>query len=151
VGDGDLVGGNTTLGLATGGLRASRWQSFSEHYWLGLIGEARYNAALTSRDGVLGDWGLTSLAVELRRDFSASWNSSHLQGGLYVQGFHFWDTMELEIAGVSPAEIRDQVELGVSLGGTPPFELWGITIPRTFVGFIVGDALSGARIHFGRL
>jgi hypothetical protein len=141
----DLVGDSDVIGLATGGVRVTRWQHFARRHWFGLTAEVRYDGALTGRDGLLGDWGSFDAAIELRRDFGAPSNGPRFQGGLYVQAFRFWDPVELDIAGVSPPSVKGQVEIGISLGSTSPFKLWRITLPRVFIGWLVGDGVSGMR------
>lgn len=100
---------------------------------------------------MLGDWGSFDAAVEVRRDFGAPREGPRFQGGLYVQVFRFWDPVELNIAGVSPEVVENQAEFGISLGSTSAFRLWGIVLPRVFIGAFDGDGVSGVRIRFGRL
>jgi len=147
----ELVGDNEVIGLATGGVRATRWQHFARRYWFGLMGQVRYDAALTRRNGLLGDWGSLDAAVELRRDFGAPREGPRFQGGLYVQASRFWDSVELEISGVSPSLVENWREIGISLGSTSPFKLWKIPLPRAFIGAFAADGISGVRIRFGRL
>ena len=151
VGDRDLVGGDEALWLATGGLRARRWQPFAERYAFVLESDVRYDAALTRRNGLLGDWGSLAAAVELRRAFGAPRDGPRFEGGVYLQGIWFWDPVELEIAGVTPSFVDHQREIGISLGSTSPYKVLGITLPRVFIGVRVGDGLRSLRLRFGRL
>jgi hypothetical protein len=68
-----------------------------------------------------------------------------------VHGISYWDPIELEINGVTPTSIDNQLELGVSLGSTSRFEILGIAIPRVFIGFRFEEDLQSVYIRFGRL
>jgi len=151
VGDNDLIGGDNAIGLAAAGVRATKWQPFEERYSFLFTAELRYDAALVRRNGLLGDWGSVDAALELRRVFGAARAGPAFQGGVYLQGTRFWDPVELEIVGVTPATVERQAEVGISLGTTAPFKILGIGVPRTFVGYRFGDDLRGLRIRFGRL
>ena len=151
VGDRKTVSGQSTLGIVTGGLRVQRWQPFADRYVSVLTTEIRYDAALASRDGLLGDWGSLTGAVELRRSFGAPRDGPRFQAGLYAQGYWFWDPVELEIEGVTPSFLHNQKEFGFSLGSSTPYSIWGINLPRVFVGVRLGEKVRSLRIHFGRL
>ncbi len=150
-GDGDLIGGNDALGLATGGVQVMRWQPFAERYTSIFRAGVRYDAALTSRNGLLGDWGSGDLVAELRRAFGEPGDEPRFEPGIYARGIWYWDPIELEITGVTPVSIHNQLEFGISLGSTSRFEVLGIAIPRVFVGFRFEDNLQGVHILFGRL
>lgn len=143
--------GSKFLKLATAGLRMTRWQNFSDRYWFGLTGNLRYDAVLSGRNGPLGDWGNLEVAVELRRSFGQPRERARFMGGLYLQGRHFWDPVEISIPGITTDYVYDQLEVGVSLGTDEPYKLLGITLPRVFVGYFVSKELRGVRFHFGRL
>jgi hypothetical protein len=151
VGERDAVSGQSTVGILTGGLRAQRWQPFAGRYVSAIAVEGRYDAALTSRDGLLGDWGSLTGAVEFRRSFGAPRDGPRLQAGIYAQGFWFWDPVELDIKGVTPSFLHTQKEFGISLGGSRPYEIWGIALPRVFLGVRVGEGVRTVRLRFGRL
>jgi hypothetical protein len=151
IGDGDLIGDNDTIGLATGGVQVMRWQPFAERYTSILTAEVRYDAAMTRRNGLLGDWGNVDLAAELRRSFGEPGDGPRFEPGIYAQGFWYWDPIELDIDGVTPPSVHDQLELGISLGSTSRFEILGIAIPRMFVGFRFEQDLQTVQIRFGRL
>jgi hypothetical protein len=151
VGDGDLIGGRRTVGLLTGGVRAMRWEPFAERYTSIVRVGAEYDAVFSRRDGLLGDWGKADLVVEVRRAFGEPCEGSRFEPGVYAQGFWFWDPVELDIDGVTPELVHNQVELGFSLGGTEGFEVFGISLPRLFVGFRLGGDLQSLQIRFGRL
>ena len=150
-GDGDLIGGNDALGLATGGVQVMRWQPFAERYTSIFRAGVRYDAALTSRNGLLGDWGSVDLVAELRRAFGEPGDEPRFEPGIYARGIWYWDPIELEITGVTPVSVHNQLEFGISLGSTSRFEVLGIAIPRVFVGFRFEDNLQGVHILFGRL
>ncbi len=151
VGDQKPVSGESTIGILTGGLRAQRWQPFAERYVSALAVEARYDAALTSRNGLLGDWGSLTGAVEFRRSFGAPRDGPRFQPGLYAKGYWFWDPVELEIEGVTPSFLNNQKEFGISLGSSKPYKVWGIKVPRVFLGVRLGEGVRSLRIGFGRL
>ncbi len=151
VGDRETVSGESALGLVSGGLRAQRWQPFAERYVFVFATKIRYDAALTSRNGLLGDWGSLTGAVELRRTFGARRDGPRFQPGVYAQGFWFWDPVELQIPGVTPSFLDNQREFGISLGSSTPYSIWGITLPRLFIGVRLGERLRSLRIRFGRL
>ena len=151
VGDRNSVGGDSVLGLVTGGLRAQMWQPFADRYVSLLTTEVRYDAALTSRNGLLGDWGSLTGAVEFRRGFGAPRDGPRFQPGVYAQGFWFWDPIELEIPGVTPSFVHNQREFGISLGSSTPYRIWGIKLPRVFVGVRLGQGVQSLRIRFSRL
>lgn len=151
LGDQKAVGGKSALGLSTGGLRVQRWQPFADHYVFVLGSQVRYDAAWTSRNGLLGDWGEMTGSVELRRNFGAPNGGPRFQPGIYAQGIWFWDPVELDIPGVTPTFIDNQLELGVSLGSSTPYNIWGLSLPRIFVGVRFGNGLTAVSIRFGRL
>jgi hypothetical protein len=150
-GDGDLIGGNNAIGLATGGVQVMRWQPFAERYTSIFSARARYDAALTSRNGLLGDWGSFDLVAELRRALGEPGDEPRFEPGIYAKGIWYWDPVELEITGVTPTLVDNQLEFGISLGSTSRFEILGITIPRVFVGFRFEEDLQSVYIRFGRL
>jgi hypothetical protein len=143
--------GSKFLMLATAGLRITRWQNFSDRYWFGLTGNLRYDEVLSGRNGPLGDWGNLEVAVELRRSFGQPREGARFMGGLYLQGRHFWDPVEISIPGITTDYVYDQLEAGVSLGTDEPYKLLGITLPRVFVGYFFSKELRGVRLHFVRL
>lgn len=146
-----LVGDNEWLGLAQVGVRGSRWQTFGERWaWLAK-GELSYDAALDGRDGVLGDWGSVDVAFELRGNLGSPGKQVQLQPGVYVQGMHFWQSLEVNIDGVSPEFIENQLEVGISFGTNVSYKIAGISVPRIYVGFRDGEELRGLRIRFGQL
>lgn len=151
VGDRKPVSGQGTIGILTGGLAARRWQPFAGRYVSVVAAEARYDAALTSRDGLLGDWGSLTGAVEFRRSFGAPRDGPRFQAGLYGKSYWFWDPVELEIEGVTPSFLHTQREFGISLGSSTPYRLWGIKVPRVFLGVRTGEGVRSLRIGFGRL
>jgi len=151
VGDRKSVSDQATIGILTGGLRGQRWQPFAGRYVSALTVEARYDAALTSRDGLLGDWGSLTGVAELRRSFGAPHDGPHFQAGIYAKGYWFWDPIELEIAGITPSFLHKQKEFGISLGSSTPYRIWGITLPRVFIGVRLGDRVRSLHISFGRL
>ena len=67
VGERKAVGEESALGLITGGVRAERWQPLANGDVFVLASEVRYDDALTSRYGLLGDWGSLIAGVEVRR------------------------------------------------------------------------------------
>ena len=147
----DEVISSKFLMLTTVGLRATRWQNFSDRYWLGLTGNLRYDQVLSGRNDLLGDWGNLEIAVELRRSFGQPRKGARFMGGLYVLGRHFWEPIEVSIPGITTDYVYDQLEAGVSFGTDEPYKLLGITLPRVFVGYFVSKELRGVRLHFGRL
>jgi hypothetical protein len=147
----ELAADNTLLGIVSGGLRATRWQRTGSRAWLGLIGEVRHDSALTREDGLLGDWGSLKVAVELRRDLGQLRPGLRLQGGVYLQALHFWHPVEIEIVGLTPEEVSDQLEVGVSLGTAKPFEVLGLELPRVFLGVRQGDDVTSFLVRFWRL
>ena len=151
LGDRKAVSDENFLWLVTGGLRAQRWQSFSDRYVSVLATEVRYDAALTSRNGLLGDWGSLTGVAELRRSFGAPRDGPRFQAGIYGKGYWFWDPIELEIAGVTPSFLHKQKEFGISLGSSTPYRIWGINLPRVFIGVRLGDRVRSLHITFGRL
>lgn len=151
VGDQKLVSGESTLGILTGGLRGQRWQPFADRYVSLLTVQGRYNAALTPRDGLLGDWGSLAGALEFRRSFGSARDGPRFQPGIYVQGFWFWDPVEFEIEGVTPSFLHNQREFGISLGGSTPYRILGIKVPRVFLGVRVGQGARSLQLRFGRL
>jgi len=150
-GDTELAGGSDTLGLATGGVRAQLWQPLDERYVLAFSTQLRYDVAMTSRNGVLGDWGSFDAALELRRTLGAPREGPRFQPGLYVLATHYWDPVEVEIDGITPGSADNQKELGLSIGSDVPFEILGFTVPRVFLGISSGGDLKSVRIRFGRL
>ncbi|UCH73328.1 MAG: hypothetical protein JSU82_13370 [Rhodospirillales bacterium] len=151
VGDQKTTSGESSIAVTTGGLRAQRWQPFGGRYVSAVSAEARYNAAMTPRDGLLGDWGSLTGAVELRRSFGAQRNGPRLQAGVYAQGFWYWDPIEIEIEGVTPTFLDNQREFGISLGGSTPVRILGINVPRIFFGVRTGEGLRSLQLRFGRL
>lgn len=151
LGDREAVSGESALGLVSAGLRTQWWQPFAERYVFVFATNLRYNAALTPRNGLLGDWGSLTGAVELRRTFGAPRDGLRFQPGVYAQGFWFWDPVELEIPGVTPSFLDKQREVGISLGSSTPYKIWGMTLPRVFIGVRLGEGVRSLRIHFGRL
>lgn len=151
VGDRKPVSGQGSIGILTGGLGARRWQPFAGRYVSVVAAEARYDAALTSRDGLLGDWGSLTGAVEFRRSFGAPRDGPRFQAGLYAKSYWFWDPVELEIEGVTPSFLHTQREFGISLGSSTPYRIWGIKVPRVFLGVRMGEGVRSLRIGFGRL
>ena len=151
VGDQKPVSGESSLGILTAGLRAQRWQPFAGRYVSVLSTEARYDAALAPRNGLLGDWGSLTGAVEFRRSFGAPRDGPRFQAGVYAQGFWFWDPVELEIEGVTPSFLHTQKEFGISLGGSRPVSVFGLTLPRVFLGVRIGEGVRSLRLRFGRL
>lgn len=151
VGDQKTTSGESSIGILTGGLRAQRWQPFAARYVSVVSVQARYDAALTPRDGLLGDWGSLTGAVEFRRSFGAARDEPRFQAGIYAQGFWFWDPVELEIEGVTPSFLHRQKELGISLGGSRPVRVFGITLPRVFLGVRGGEGVRSLQLRFGRL
>ncbi len=151
VGDRKTTSGESSIGILTGGLRAQRWQPFADRYVSALAAEARYDAALTSRNGLLGDWGSLTGAVEFRRSFGAPRDGPRFQAGIYAKGYWFWDPVELEIEGVTPSFLHNQKEFGISLGSSTPYSIWGIKVPRVFLGVRLGEGVRSLRIGFGRL
>ncbi len=132
-------------------MRAQRWQPFAERYVSLLSIEGRYDAALTPRNGLLGDWGSLTAALEFRRSFGAPRGGPRFQPGVYAQGFWFWDPVELEIEGVTPSFLDNQREFGISLGASTPYKILGINVPRVFLGVRVGEGVQTLRLRFGRL
>lgn len=150
-GDEDLVGENRYLGLFRSGVRAHRWSPFGKrNAWLAK-GEVRYDAALTPRNGVLGDWGSADVALELRTVLGSTAPGPRLQPGIYGQFIHYWQAVELEIDGVSPEFVDDQVEFGISIGTHEPYKFAWFHLSRVYIGMRVGEELRGLRIRFGRL
>lgn len=143
--------GSKFMNLATAGLRMTRWQNFSDRYWFGLTGNLRYDNVLSERNGPLGDWGNIEVAVELRCSFGQPREGVSFVGGLYLQGRHFWDPVEISIPGITTDYVYDQLEIGVSLGTDEPYKVLGIKLPRVFIGYFVSKELRGVRFHFGRL
>jgi hypothetical protein len=150
LGDRKAVSDENFLGLVTAGLRAQRWQPFADRYVSVLAVETRYDAVLTSRNGLLGDWGSLTGVVELRRGFGAPRDGPRFQAGIYAKGYWFWDPIELEIAGVTPSFLHQQKEFGISLGSSTPYRIWGINLPRVFIGVRVGEGVRSFHIRFGR-
>jgi len=151
LGDRKAVSDENFLWLVTGGLRVQRWQPLADRYVSVLAAEVRYDAALTSRNGLLGDWGSLTGVAELRRSFGAPHDGPHFQAGIYAKGYWFWDPIELEIAGITPSFLHKQKEFGISLGSSTPYRIWGITLPRVFIGVRLGDRVRSLHISFGRL
>jgi len=151
LGEQAATSGENAIGLMNGGLRIQRWQPFAERYVSVLTMETRYSATLPRRDGLLGDWGWLTGAAEIRRSFGASHDGPRFQAGIYAQAFWFWDPIEFEIEGVTPTFLHNQREFGISLGSSEPFSIWGINLPRVFLGFRVGGGVQSVQIRFGRL
>lgn len=151
VGDQKPVSGENMIAILSSGLRAQRWQPFAGRYVSVVSVEARYDAALTSRDGLLGDWGSLTGAVELRRSFGMPRDGPRFQAGIYAQAFRFWDAVELEIEGVTPSFLHTQKEFGISIGGSRPVSIFGITLPRVFLGVRTGEGVRSLQLRFGRL
>jgi len=151
IGDHKPVSGENTIGIVSGGLRAQRWEPFAGRYVSVVSIEGRYDAALVPRNGLLGDWGSLTGAVELRRSFGAPRNGPRLQAGVYAEAFRFWDPLELEIEGVTPSFLHTQKEFGVSLGSSRPVSVFGFTLPRVFLGVRLGEGVRSLQLRFGRL
>ena len=150
-GDNDLIGNKNLIGLLNGGVQLMRWQPFAERYSSIFRAGIRYDAALTSRNGLLGDWGSFDLVAELRRAFGERGDEPRFEPGIYAHGISYWDPIELEINGVTPTSIDNQLELGISLGSTSRFEILGLGVPRVFIGFRFEEDLQSVFIRFGRL
>jgi len=151
LGDNELIGSNHAIGLATASLQTMWWHPFPDRSTVVLKGGGKYSAALTGRDGVLGDWGNVDLAAELRHAFGQLDNEPRFEPGVYAQAFYYWDPVKLDITGVTPTTIDDQYEVGISIGGTSPVRILGIVIPRLFVGYRFGESLQSVQIRLGRL
>jgi hypothetical protein len=151
-----LLDEQKTIGIISSGVRAELWHPFAEHYVLGFFPGVRYDVNLTRRDGVVGDWGRFELPLELRRTFGrldqdSPEPSPRFQPGLYMQAFHYWDPIELQVPGIAPATVDDELELGFSLGSTPAVRVLGLPLPRVYIGFRAGDGLQGLRVRFGQI
>ncbi len=151
VGDHKPVSGENLLSVVSTGMRLQRWRPFGERYVSVIAAEVGYDAVLAGRNGLLGDWGSVTAAVELRRAFGPPRAGPCFQAGLYAQGFWFWDPVELEVEGIAPHFLHNQREFGISLGGSTPYKLWGLNVPRVFIGVRIGEDVRILRVRFGRL
>jgi hypothetical protein len=98
---------------------------FSEHYVSLQIGtEVRHNLGVTIRD----------ITPDL---------------GLYAIYHHYPSPLVFNRFLASDLEIRNQGEIGVSIGSASAFRLLGLSNPRIGVGFIYGGGLNVWRISFG--
>ena len=150
VGGGWLIEDGQGIAILSSGLRAEFAQPFGEHYVARALPRLRYDANLSRRDGLLGDWGRVDVALELLRSFGTG-TRRRFQPGIYTQAFWYWDDIELDVVGVTPGIADDQLEVGVSLGSTTPYEILGLPLPRLFLGYRFNEDLQAFVISFGQL
>lgn len=151
LGMGWLVDADQEVVILTSGVRAEWSRNLSEDLEVLVFPRLRYDANLNRADGLLGDWGRGDLALELRRTFGESGQPVRIQGGVYAQGFWYFDDIDFDVDGLAPDSVDGQLEFGISLGTQEPVELLGITLPRTYLGFATGDGLQAYVLRFGAL
>ena len=148
-GGGWLIDSDLGIAILTSGVRAEWVHHVDDRTAVRFVPGIRYDANLTREDNLLGDWGRLEVAVELRRAFGTDDDS--FAPGLYAQSFWFWDDIELEIIGITPETTEGQTEVGLSFGFREPLEVFGVGLPRMFVGYRFGDGIDTFAIRFGDL
>lgn len=69
--------------------------------------------------------------------------------GIFAIQYHFPDPLQFSRFREAPLEVRNQLELGLTLGSATPWTLLSFSNPRIGVSYIFGDGLDVFRINFG--
>jgi hypothetical protein len=69
--------------------------------------------------------------------------------GVYVADYFYPSALRFDRFLNTPLEIRNQNEIGFSVGNAEPFTLLGLSNPRIGAGFVFGGGLNVYRVSFG--
>lgn len=150
-GGGWFIDDGKGVAIFTTGVQADWSHAVDERTLVRVVPRIRYDANLNRPDGLLGDWGRVDLALELRHALGDSDDAVRFDPGIYLQGFWFWDDIDFEVPGQTPDGANDQKEVGLSFGTRDPFKVFGLPLPRVFVGYRFGDGIETFKIRFGKL
>jgi hypothetical protein len=89
------------------------------------------------------------LGTEVRQNLGFTIRGVEPDLGLYAIYYHYPSPLVFNRFLESDLEIRNQGEVGISVGSAGPFRLLGVWNPRIGVGFIYGGGLNVWRVSFG--
>ena len=112
----------------------------AELRWGGALrfaGEYQLNAEKDYR------FSLVETGLDYRRDTPYHWKDRNLNAGVYYRLSYFQPDWRLAETPFRRQDIEILHELGVSVGVSSPFEVFGFKLRRVRVGYKVGDGLEG--------
>ena len=141
-------GGSSNAYIYLAGARAvSQWSVGGSIISLG-------EAAIYAGDSPIGSgfsehYVSLQLGTEVRHDLPFTIRGATPDLGPYAIYYHYPSPLVFNRFLDSDLEVRNQGEIGVSIGSASPFRLLGLSNPRIGVGFIYGGGLNVWRISFG--
>ena len=119
--------------------------------WEVIYGAAvRYDFNFNDDGGGFDDFGRFELKLDMRRVVGTSASGHQLKPGFYGMSFFYFDDLRFESDG-GAVTVDREFEVGLSLGAEPKYELFGIGLPRIFIGYRFSEEIRGLRITFGEL
>ncbi|MEM6671768.1 MAG: hypothetical protein AAF726_02930 [Planctomycetota bacterium] len=150
-GAGLLVDEGLGVWIVSSGVRAEWLRRVGDHLLLRFQPRIRYDINVNRRDNLLGDWGRTDISAEIRYAPDADRSRIRFEPGLYAQAFWYFDDIDFDIPAVTPESVDNQIEIGFSLGTREPVRVFGIRIPRVYLGYRFGGGVEVTEIRFGDL
>jgi hypothetical protein len=142
---------NYTAWVGTAGVKLLSVQPLTDRTEVALGTGARYGFDLSSDGSDLDGFGRLELAADLRHATRASASGHFFQPGLYSRAYFYWDPVTFEASNGGTVSVETELEIGLSFGTAPTFEVFGIGLPRTYLGYRGGDGIRGIRLTFGEL
>jgi hypothetical protein len=141
-------GGSSNAYIYLGGARAvSQWPVGSS---IISLGEAViYAGDSPTGSGFSEHYVSLQLGTEVRHSLGFSTHGVTPDLGLYAIYYHYPTPLVFNRFLESDLEVRNQGEIGLSIGATSASRLLGLSNPRIGVGFIYGGGLNVWRISFG--
>ncbi len=141
-------GGSRDAYIYLGGARAvSQWPVGTSVISLGEA--AIYAGDSPAGAGASEHYVSLQLGAEVRRSLGFAIRGITPDMGLYAIYYHYPSPLVFNRYLESDLEVRNQGELGFSIGSANTSRLFGLSNPRIGVGFIYGGGLNVWRISFG--
>jgi hypothetical protein len=132
----------------TGVRSVAQWQHGDYTFSVG-------NGIVYAGDNTIGPGGFAEhyvslqLAGEVRRPVGLKIGDFAPDVGLYAAEYYYPAPLEFSRFLQSPKRIRNQNEVGFSIGSAEPFKLLWLSDPRIGAGIVSGGGLTVYRINFG--
>ena len=142
----DLSGDANTWVYAAG-LRST--VTFPWHELEGRLGNRLVWAGITGEGLLLADdYGELETGIELSQPLWFSIGGRPVDAGLFAISYLYFEPLEA-FRDAGEMEMRDQWEIGVTIGTRPPFAYRKIRMPRIGISYRFGDGISAARLVLG--
>ena len=143
----DLDGGDVALLYGAGLNFVRESKQIKPLYRLGL--GLNYEGATLTNGGPSNGFTTGEVGLDVRFPTSRTLGKRQLDWSVYGIRRRFLSELSFDQLGGDPITLRDQNEVGFTLGLDRPWSLWLLHIDRIGLGFRFGDRLNSVRILFG--